>query len=204
MPSTEHLLVERDDHTLIITMNRPEAKNALSPAMLAGMADAWVELDGDDDMRCAILTGAGGSFCTGMDLKAAANDNAGPNPYADRWAAEPGSPLEGPAAPPPPAQAVDRRRGGPCRRRRHRDPPGHPPAGGGRERDVRAVRGAAGAVPGRWVHGPPASPDRLHARARDVARRAARTARRRRRTSGSSATWFQTVRHSPKRRSSPR
>ena len=89
MPSTEHLLVERDDHTMIVTMNRPEAKNALSPAMLAGMADAWVELDADDDVRCAILTGAGGSFCTGMDLKAAANDNAAPNPYADRWAADP-------------------------------------------------------------------------------------------------------------------
>ena len=89
MPSTEHLLVEREGHTLIVTMNRPEAKNALSPAMLVGMADAWQELNEDDSIRCAILTGAGGSFCTGMDLKAAAGDQQGPNPYAERWAADP-------------------------------------------------------------------------------------------------------------------
>ena len=89
MPSTEHLLVEREGHTLIVTMNRPEAKNALSPAMLVGMADAWQELNEDDSIRCAILTGAGGSFCTGMDLKAAANDHQGPNTYAERWAADP-------------------------------------------------------------------------------------------------------------------
>ena len=89
MPSTEHLLVEREGHTLIVTMNRPEAKNALSPAMLVGMADAWQELNEDDSIRCAILTGAGGSFCTGMDLKAAASDHQGPNPYAERWAADP-------------------------------------------------------------------------------------------------------------------
>jgi len=89
MPSTEHLLVEREGHTLIVTMNRPEARNALSPAMLVGMADAWQELNEDDSIRCAILTGAGGSFCTGMDLKAAASDHQGPNPYAERWAADP-------------------------------------------------------------------------------------------------------------------
>ena len=51
-------------------MNRPEAKNALSLPMLVGMADAWEEIDGNDDIRCAILTGAGGTFCSGMDLKA--------------------------------------------------------------------------------------------------------------------------------------
>jgi enoyl-CoA hydratase len=38
---TEDLLVERVDHILVVTMNRPEAKNALSPGMLVGMADAW-------------------------------------------------------------------------------------------------------------------------------------------------------------------
>jgi enoyl-CoA hydratase len=89
MSGTEHLTVERVGHTLVVTMNRPEAKNSLSSAMLAGMADAWVELNEDDDLRCAILTGAGGTFCSGMDLKArAAGDNA-PNPYEDRWKADP-------------------------------------------------------------------------------------------------------------------
>jgi enoyl-CoA hydratase len=89
MAGTEHLTVERVGHTLVVTMNRPDAKNALSQAMLVGMADAWVELNDDDDLRCAILTGAGGSFCTGMDLKAAARDHEGDNPYAARWAADP-------------------------------------------------------------------------------------------------------------------
>ena len=65
MAGTEHLKVERENHVLIVTMNRPEAKNALSPAMLVGMADAWKTLNEDDDLRCAILTGSGGSFCTG-------------------------------------------------------------------------------------------------------------------------------------------
>lgn len=88
MTGTEDLLVERVDHILVVTMNRPEAKNALSPGMLVGMADAWAELNADEDLRCAVITGAGGSFCTGMDLKARASGD-GPNPYADRWAADP-------------------------------------------------------------------------------------------------------------------
>jgi enoyl-CoA hydratase len=67
---TEHLNIEYDGHVLIITMNRPEAKNALSPEMLVGMADAWDEIDNNPDIRVAILTGAGGTFCAGADLKA--------------------------------------------------------------------------------------------------------------------------------------
>jgi len=66
---TEHLTYERIGSTAVVTMNRPEAKNALSGAMLVGMVDAWMEIDGNDDIRCAILTGAGGTFCAGMDLK---------------------------------------------------------------------------------------------------------------------------------------
>lgn len=90
MAGTEHLKVERDGHVLVVTMNRPEAKNALSPAMLVGMADAWKMLNDDDDLRCAILTGSGGSFCTGMDLKARASENEGnDNSYQARWAEDP-------------------------------------------------------------------------------------------------------------------
>ena len=89
MSGTEHLTVERVGHVLVVTMNRPEAKNSLSSAMLAGMADAWVELNDDDDLRCAILTGAGGTFCSGMDLKARAAGDDAPNPYEDRWKADP-------------------------------------------------------------------------------------------------------------------
>jgi enoyl-CoA hydratase len=66
---TEHLTFERVGSTAVVTMNRPEAKNALSGPMLVGMADAWVEVNSNDDIRCAVLTGAGGAFCAGMDLK---------------------------------------------------------------------------------------------------------------------------------------
>ncbi len=51
-------------------MNRPEARNALSGEMMAIMRDAWDRVDSDPDIRVAILTGAGGAFCAGADLKA--------------------------------------------------------------------------------------------------------------------------------------
>ena len=70
MSDQPHLLTERRGHVLLVTMNRPEAKNALSSEMLARMYDAWVELSEDPELRVGILTGAGGTFCSGMDLKA--------------------------------------------------------------------------------------------------------------------------------------
>jgi enoyl-CoA hydratase len=85
--STEHLTYERDGATAIVTMNRPEAKNALSLPMLVGMADAWEEINSNDDIRCAILTGAGDTFCAGMDLKAQGRDQ--PEKYISRRAADP-------------------------------------------------------------------------------------------------------------------
>jgi enoyl-CoA hydratase len=86
---TEHCTVERraNGRVVVVTLNRPEAKNALSPAMLVGMADAWQEIDDDDEVRCAILTGAGGSFCAGMDLKSFANPSA--SGYEDRFSDDP-------------------------------------------------------------------------------------------------------------------
>jgi len=85
--STEHLTFERDGATAIVTMNRPEAKNALSLPMLVGMKDAWEEIDADDDIRCAVLTGAGGTFCAGMDLKA--GGAAGADAYRHRMEDDP-------------------------------------------------------------------------------------------------------------------
>lgn len=64
------LEVEQQGHVLILTMNRPEARNALSADMLVGLADAWERVDGDPEIRVAVLTGAGGTFCSGADLKA--------------------------------------------------------------------------------------------------------------------------------------
>ncbi|UCE87726.1 MAG: crotonase/enoyl-CoA hydratase family protein [Deltaproteobacteria bacterium] len=74
---TEHLIVEKDGPVVTVTMNRPERRNALSPEMLVGMYDAWQMIDEDADVRVAILTGGGGTFCSGADLKAMAEDNQG-------------------------------------------------------------------------------------------------------------------------------
>ena len=65
-----HALVELHDHTLVVTMNRPEARNALSAEMLAIMEQAWDRANEDPEVRVVILTGAGGYFCAGADLKA--------------------------------------------------------------------------------------------------------------------------------------
>ncbi len=65
-----HALVEVRDHVLIVTMNRPQARNALSGPMMAIMKEAWDRVDSDPEVRVAILTGAGGAFCAGADLKA--------------------------------------------------------------------------------------------------------------------------------------
>ncbi|MDT4916508.1 MAG: enoyl-CoA hydratase [Pseudonocardiales bacterium] len=76
-PDDQHCLVEKRGHVLIVTMNRPEARNALSGPMLAGMTAAWNQADEDTDIRAAILTGAGGAFCAGADLKAMTSSHPG-------------------------------------------------------------------------------------------------------------------------------
>ena len=65
-----HALVEVRGHILIVTMNRPKVRNALSGPMMAIMAEAWDRVDADPAIRACILTGAGGAFCAGADLKA--------------------------------------------------------------------------------------------------------------------------------------
>ena len=67
--STKNCRIEKKGHVLLVTLARPEAKNALSSAMLVGMYNAWRRLDEDKDLRVAILTGEGDTFCAGMDLK---------------------------------------------------------------------------------------------------------------------------------------
>jgi len=61
-------LTEQAGHVLTITINRPEKRNAVNAEVLCGLADSWRRLDTDDDLRVAILTGAGDNFCAGMDL----------------------------------------------------------------------------------------------------------------------------------------
>lgn len=70
--STEHCIVEQDGHVLTVTLNRPDARNALSPSMMAAMSASWDLINTDDSIRVGIVTGAGGNFCAGMDLKALA------------------------------------------------------------------------------------------------------------------------------------
>jgi enoyl-CoA hydratase len=66
----DEVLVERRDGVQVITINRPEAKNALNRAVGERVAAAVDELDGSDELRVGVLTGAGGTFSAGMDLKA--------------------------------------------------------------------------------------------------------------------------------------
>ena len=63
-----HALIERRGHVLIVTMNRPQARNALSGPMMELMRQAWDTVDGDPGIRACVLTGAGGAFCAGADL----------------------------------------------------------------------------------------------------------------------------------------
>ncbi|MEL6237358.1 MAG: crotonase/enoyl-CoA hydratase family protein [Pseudomonadota bacterium] len=66
---TQEVLTEVTDGILIVTINRPEAKNAMTKAAAEGIAAAMDRLDAEEDLRVGILTGAGGTFCSGMDLK---------------------------------------------------------------------------------------------------------------------------------------
>ena len=79
----------RDDGVAVVTLNRPDRRNALSAALLSVLRDAVAELDGEEDVRAIVLTGADPAFCAGLDLTELG---------------EPGSPLaaagSGPVLPP--------------------------------------------------------------------------------------------------------
>ncbi|EME54074.1 crotonase/enoyl-CoA hydratase family protein [Amycolatopsis decaplanina] len=87
-----HALVEKIEHTLVVTMNRPEARNALSGEMLGIMVEAWNRVDEDDDIRCCVLTGAGGAFCAGADLKSMSKNS--PSDSFEKGTFDPGK-IEG-------------------------------------------------------------------------------------------------------------
>ena len=82
-----HLLVEkRSDGVMILTMNRPPARNALSPQMLLKLCDAWHDFADSKEMRVAILTGAGDEdFCAGGDLKLTMPLMTGARQPEDEW-----------------------------------------------------------------------------------------------------------------------
>ena len=81
-----HLLVEKRDGIMILTMNRPEVKNSLSPQMLIKLAAAWHEFRDTKDLRVAILTGAGDEdFCAGGDLQLTMPLITGARKPEDEW-----------------------------------------------------------------------------------------------------------------------
>jgi enoyl-CoA hydratase len=67
---SDEVLVEHDDGLVVITINRPSQRNAINRAVSYGVCEAVDELDRNPALRVGILTGAGGTFCAGMDLKA--------------------------------------------------------------------------------------------------------------------------------------
>ena len=75
-----HAIIEREEGVMVITMNRPKRLNALSGAMLVRMLDAYSEASQDDNTRCIIVTGSGGNFSSGADLKAMSGMEGDPDP----------------------------------------------------------------------------------------------------------------------------
>ena len=69
--SEDVLIVSRDGAVATLTMNRPRAKNALNKALLEALAAGLRSVAEDPAVRAIVLTGAGGAFCAGADLKAA-------------------------------------------------------------------------------------------------------------------------------------
>lgn len=67
---SSEVLVEHDDGLVIVTINRPDQRNAVNRAVSYGVCEALDEMDRNPNLRAGILTGAGGNFCSGMDLKA--------------------------------------------------------------------------------------------------------------------------------------
>lgn len=68
--SADNIIYEKHAHIAYLTMNRPNKRNALTPEMMVRMTDAWNDIRSDDNVRVAIVTGAGdAAFCSGGDTK---------------------------------------------------------------------------------------------------------------------------------------
>jgi 2-(1,2-epoxy-1,2-dihydrophenyl)acetyl-CoA isomerase len=73
---TDDLLVDVDDGVAVLTLNRPDRRNAFSPAMVTALARVLGDVERDDDVGAVVVTGAGGAFCAGGDVKAMAGSDA--------------------------------------------------------------------------------------------------------------------------------
>jgi enoyl-CoA hydratase len=92
MPEEKSLLVERRDRIVTITLNRPQARNAVDSATAQALAAAFASFERDDNLHVAVLTGAQGTFCAGADLREVAGggrpqvvQTQGPGPMGPTW-----------------------------------------------------------------------------------------------------------------------
>ena len=74
---TDHLIFEKSNGVALLTMNRPEARNAMSGEMNQAMQEVLAEVELDKEIRCVVLTGAGKGFCAGGDVKGMASSGDG-------------------------------------------------------------------------------------------------------------------------------
>lgn len=87
----ESVLSNREDKVLVVTINRPDARNAVDSATALSLAEAFRAFDKDDALHVAILTGAAGTFCAGADLREIADgrrppvDPSGSGPMGPTW-----------------------------------------------------------------------------------------------------------------------
>jgi len=79
---TKLVNVERDGGVLIVAMNRPELKNALNQALVLELGAVLAQLEDDRETKAVVLTGEGGAFCSGADLKSAMSERAETGPAA--------------------------------------------------------------------------------------------------------------------------
>src|SRR6202046_3719141 len=75
---TDALLIEQDGPVTVITINRPERRNAVDSVCADQLREAFLAFDSDDARAVAVLTGAAGTFCAGADLKAVAEGDRRP------------------------------------------------------------------------------------------------------------------------------
>src|SRR5687767_8412412 len=119
---TEEFLARVEDGVAVLTLNRPERRNALTEPMLGALAATLRAIEADDDVGCVVLTGAGGAFCAGGDVKAMAEGDGNARPF------DAASSASGPATARPPGGCTG------CPSRRSRRFPGRRPAPGWRSR----------------------------------------------------------------------
>ncbi|MDX5411900.1 MAG: crotonase/enoyl-CoA hydratase family protein [Rhodobacterales bacterium] len=95
--------IDRRDRVAVVTIDRPQARNAVNPATAQALFDAFIALDGDPQVDVMILTGAEGAFCAGFDLKTAADGSAvgwiDAVQIPDDWTDPVAQPIPGPMGP---------------------------------------------------------------------------------------------------------